>query len=272
MFKPNKPQRFALVAAALVVGAGTASLVLNDGFHGMSWIGGVLITAFLSVLAMTGPEKGKLKTLIATGENPSTVHNNGTTPERAWVIKASNSAEGIGIEYSIMSKLFGKPQIDWKILNRNITNMDQRKVEHFVLSTKTGRKEIYFDISSFVGRNKTINDGVPLSLHDPIFNRIVTITFLPRAAFDLQNFIKEVDGNSNVHDFLDPLDISKINDGFDIRRRGKDKHEIIIDLPQMTAIKLGVLLDLIRKDTDDLEVQDWIDNCTGAIRYALRAS
>lgn len=271
MFKPNKPQRFALVAAALVVAAGTASIVLNDGFQGMSWIGGVLITAFLSVLAMTGKEKDKPQPPIATGDNPSTMHNNGTTPERAWVIKASNSAEGIGIEYSVISKLFGKPQVDWKIVNRSLIDVDIRKVEHFVLSTKTGRKEIYFDVSSFVGQNKTLADGIPMSLHDPIFNRVVTIKFLPRAAFDLQNFINETGDNPKIHDFLDPLDISKIKDGFDGRRRRKDQHEIIIELPQMTAIKLGVLLDLIRKDTEDLEVQDWIDNCTGAIRYALKA-
>ncbi len=271
MFKPNKAQRLALVAAALVVGAGTASLVMNDGFEGVTWIGGVLITVFLSVLAMTGPERDRPPNAIKTADNPSTVHNNGTTPERAWVIKAPNSAEGIRYEYSIMSKLFGKPQTDWKILNRKLMKAGDRTVEHFVLSTNTGRKEIYFDVSSFIEENKTMPDAVPISLHHPVFNRLVTIKFLPRAAFDLQNFIAEMDGNPKLNEFLDAIDVSKIRDGFAARRRRKDQNEIIIDLPQMTAIKLGVLLDLIRKDTDDLEVQDWIDNCTGAIRYALKA-
>ena len=116
-----------------------------------------------------------------------------------------------------------------------------------------------------------MSDAVPISLHHPVYSRLVTIKFLPRAAFDLQNFIIEMDGNPKLNDFLDAMDVSKIRDGFAARRRRKDQNEIIIDLPQMTAIKLGVLLDLIRKDTEDLEVQDWIDNCTGAIRYALKA-
>lgn len=271
MFKPNKAQRLALVAAALVVGAGTASLVLNDGFEGVTWIGGVLITVFLSLIAMTGPEKDRRPNVVETEDNPSTVHNNGTTPQRAWVINAPNSAEGIRAEYSVMSKLFGKPQTDWNILNRKLTKSGVRTVEHFLLSTKTGRKEIYFDVSSFIGENKTMSDGVPPILSHPAFNRLVTIKFLPRAAFDLQNFIVEMDGNPKLNEFLDAVDVSKIKDGFAARRRRKEQNEIIIDLPQMTAIKLGVLLDLIRKDTEDLEVQDWIDNCTGAIRYALKA-
>lgn len=272
MFTPNKPQRFALVAAAVVVGAGTASLVLNNGFEGVTWIGGVLITVFLLVLAMAGSEKNTSPNITKTEENPSTVHNNGTTAERAWIIRAPNSAEGIRLEYSIMSKLFGKPQTDWKIINRTLTKSEGRTVEYFVLSTKTGRKDIYFDVSSFVGSNKTISDAIPLSLHDPIFNKAIKITFLPRAAFDLQNFINEMDGNPKLEEFLDTTDISNIKIGFASRSRRKDQNEIMIELPQMTAIKLGVLLDLIRKDTQDLEVQDWIDNCTGAIRYALTAN
>jgi hypothetical protein len=237
----------------------------------VTWIGGVLITAFLAVFAMNGPEKDRPPNVMATTDKPSTVHNNGTTAERAWVITAANSAEGIRAEYSIMSKLFGKPQQDWKVLNRKIIKSNNKTVEHFTLSSNTGRKEIYFDISSFIGENKTLSDGIPLSLHDPILNRIVTITFLPRAAFDLHNFITELDGQPKFNEFLDALDISKIKDGFAARHRRKGQDEIIIELPQMTAIKLGALLDLIRRDTDDLEVQDWLDNCIGAIRYALKA-
>ena len=244
---------------------------MNDGFEGVTWIGGVLITVFLSILAMTGPERDRTPNAIKTDDNPSTLHNNGTTLERAWVINAPNSVEGIRYEYSIMSKLFGKPKTDWKIINRKLTKSGDRTVEHFVLSTNTGRKEIYFDVSSFIGKNKTISDAVPISLDHPFYNRLVTIKFLPRAAFDLQNFIAEMDGNPKFNEFLDTIDVSKILDGFAARRRHQDQNEITIDLPQMTAIKLGVLLDLIRKDTEDLEVQDWIDNCTGAIRYALKA-
>jgi hypothetical protein len=270
MFKPNRPQRYALLIAALVIGVGTASLVLSDGFEGVTWIAGVLVTAALAFIGLSGPDRAQA-VHTAPVANAAPANGDGSSLERALPIKAANSAEGIRIEYETLSKLFGKPKADWNILGRKVLQHSGRSIEHFVLSTKAGRKEMFFDISMFVGQNKSVADAIPVSLHDPILNRSVTITFLPRAAFDLQNFLTEIDGNSKAAELLDARDMANLKAAFEKRRKREGQDEIIIDLPQMTAIKLGVLLEMVRKQTEVLEVQDWLDNCAGAIRYALQA-
>ncbi|MCZ8087960.1 MAG: hypothetical protein ACK5WW_08110 [Brevundimonas sp.] len=170
-----------------------------------------------------------------------------------------------------MSKLFGRANIDWKILHRSVRRESTSAVEHFVLNTKNGRREIFFDGSSFIDKNLSSADAIGPAENDPMFQRVVEIRFLPKAAFDLSGFIHQTSSSEKLREFLSDDDLMNIRRGFDERKRPKGKDEIIVRLPQMTAIKLGVLLDLIRNDTNDLEVQDWIDNCTGAIRYALSA-
>lgn len=170
-----------------------------------------------------------------------------------------------------MSKLFGKPNADWKILNRNIINNDNKTIEHFILSTKTGHKEIYFDITSFIGSNKSFSDGIPLPRNDIAFNRVVSITFIPKDAFDLHQFINHIKDSKKAKEFFEPKDIEDLDNAFSNRFRREDKNEITVKLHQFTAIKLGVCLEMMRKDTKDLHVQNWADNCTGAIKHALRS-
>lgn len=80
----------------------------------------------------------------------------GSTPDTAIFIHAANSIEGIPREYAALRALFGESNRDWKLLNRSVINTNNgRMLEKFVLSASNRRREVYFDITSWMSGNTT---------------------------------------------------------------------------------------------------------------------
>jgi hypothetical protein len=80
----------------------------------------------------------------------------GSTPDTAIFIPAANSIEGIPREYAALRALFGESNRDWKLLNRSVINTNNgRMLDKFVLSASNRRREVYFDITSWMSGNTT---------------------------------------------------------------------------------------------------------------------
>jgi hypothetical protein len=78
----------------------------------------------------------------------------GATPETAIRIWAANSIEGIPKEYAMLTAMFGSPNKDWKLIGRSLIHLDDgRKLEKFIIGVCNKRKEVYFDITEFMGGN-----------------------------------------------------------------------------------------------------------------------
>lgn len=78
----------------------------------------------------------------------------GSTLESAIPIHAANSLEGIPKEYAILRAMFGTEQRDWKLIDRFLTHTDDgRKIEKLIVNASGKRKEVYFDVTSFVSGN-----------------------------------------------------------------------------------------------------------------------
>jgi len=77
----------------------------------------------------------------------------GSCPEKAVVINATNSISGIDAEYKWIEKFYGKRNKDWKVLTRmHGSNENGKSHETFEIECIDGRRaKIVFDISAFYG-------------------------------------------------------------------------------------------------------------------------
>jgi len=82
--------------------------------------------------------------------------NNGDTIEDAIIVGAENEDEGVKAEYEYISQKYGEQEKKWKsesqaLLKDNKTGKRYDKIKFKLLETGE-EKEIYFDISSFFGK------------------------------------------------------------------------------------------------------------------------
>lgn len=81
-------------------------------------------------------------------------HEPGATPASAIRIRAKNSIEGIPKEYAVLEAMFGTRSKDWKLIDRSLIHEDDgRKLEKFIISASSVRKEVYFDVSEMMSGN-----------------------------------------------------------------------------------------------------------------------
>ena len=87
----------------------------------------------------------------ATGRSQSSVDTpDGTARERAIVIRATSSIDGIDAEYRWLESRFGKQGRDWTIDTRMNGTEGSKSYETFFVRLANGEEQtIHFDISSF---------------------------------------------------------------------------------------------------------------------------
>jgi hypothetical protein len=125
-----------------------------------------VLSAFTNALlyCSTSAEVRQVLNKPVTLEKPS---QNGLTPATAIPIKAANSAEGIPKEYAAMIALFGRPNRDWKKMDRSTIEYQNRILEKFILSVADRRTEVYFDITGWV-KNNVIPDRPVTPIKAPL--------------------------------------------------------------------------------------------------------
>lgn len=78
----------------------------------------------------------------------------GDTPATAVVISgAPNSRIGIDAEYYFLEKIFGQPNVDWKLKRQSVIHEKGKIYDRMDLELKDGsKKTVFFDITEFFGK------------------------------------------------------------------------------------------------------------------------
>jgi len=77
----------------------------------------------------------------------------GSSMERAVVINAENSPAGIRAEYEYIARLYGRRNIDWRLIRQFIINCEGRYYDVLRICLSNGEeKPVWFDINSFFGK------------------------------------------------------------------------------------------------------------------------
>ncbi|WP_157803989.1 hypothetical protein [Acidovorax sp. 69] len=89
----------------------------------------------------------------AAQPQPASHAPDGYTRDRAIVIRATSSVQGIDAEYQWLEAHFGKQDRDWSIEMRMNGTEGSKSYETFLIRLANGEeKDVHFDISSFYGR------------------------------------------------------------------------------------------------------------------------
>jgi len=78
----------------------------------------------------------------------------GDTPATAVVISgAPNSRVGIDAEYYYLGKIYGQPNVDWKLKRQSVIHEKGKVYDRLDLELKDGgKKTVFFDITEFFGK------------------------------------------------------------------------------------------------------------------------
>ena len=78
----------------------------------------------------------------------------GDTPETAVIIAgAPNSRIGIDAEYYFLEKIFGQPDVDWKLKRQSVLHKNGKDYDRMEIELKDGsKKDVFFDITEFFGK------------------------------------------------------------------------------------------------------------------------
>ena len=91
------------------------------------------------------------KILLKKG-NIEFIGGTGNTLLDAIIIKGTKSEKsGMEAEIFYLEKLYGKKNIDWRILRQRVLEKDKRTYDFFIIETKEPKKtiNIFFDITEF---------------------------------------------------------------------------------------------------------------------------
>ncbi len=77
----------------------------------------------------------------------------GRSLETAFKLPAQGSGSAVPLEYAVLEKLFGNKGSDWRVHDR--TGSGQH-IEKFILETRQGRREVFFDITEVLGTKDTV--------------------------------------------------------------------------------------------------------------------
>jgi hypothetical protein len=78
----------------------------------------------------------------------------GDTPATAVLVSgAPNSRVGIDAEYYYLGKIFGQPNVDWKLKRQSVLQEKGKVYDRMDLELKDGsKKTVFFDITEFFGK------------------------------------------------------------------------------------------------------------------------
>jgi hypothetical protein len=100
----------------------------------------------------------KKNVVIANNKNIVSVKNvtfsggDGSSFNKAIIIKAKNSTDGIAAEYKYVSKKYGRRGVDWKMIQQSLSYNKKKPYDILKINYKEKEINIYFDISSFFGK------------------------------------------------------------------------------------------------------------------------
>lgn len=80
--------------------------------------------------------------------------SSGLTMDEAVVIHASNSMEGIPLEYQFVAKKEGKRGVDWNLVQQSLQQNNDKSYDVLVINLTKNNEEktYYFDITNFFGK------------------------------------------------------------------------------------------------------------------------
>ena len=76
----------------------------------------------------------------------------GSSYEKAIIVKAKNSSEGIGAEYKYLDQKYGRRGIDWQMIQQYLSYNNKKPFDILKIKYKGKVLNIYFEISSFFGK------------------------------------------------------------------------------------------------------------------------
>lgn len=101
------------------------------------------IIVLLSIYSCSSAGKGTASTSKESNQN------DGSSIEKAIVIKASNERNGVSAEYTKLDKLFP----NYRVKSQGVTSKGSKEYDVISIVTSTGEdKVIYFDITNFYGK------------------------------------------------------------------------------------------------------------------------
>ena len=77
---------------------------------------------------------------------------NGSSYEKAVIIKAKNSRVGISAEYKYLEQKYGKRGIDWQFIQQALSYKNKKPFDVLTIKYKEKEFSVYFEISSFFGK------------------------------------------------------------------------------------------------------------------------
>lgn len=85
-------------------------------------------------------------------DNAQFYGGDGSSFEKAIIIKAKTSSEGIAAEYNYLEKKYGRKNVDWQMIQQSLSYHNKKPFD--ILKIKHNNKEfdVYFEISSFFGK------------------------------------------------------------------------------------------------------------------------
>lgn len=77
----------------------------------------------------------------------------GSSLDKALIVNAANSDEGVPAEWRYLVATFGRKDVDWSLDRKLLQESNGRHYDVFTLKLKDGQKKVvYLDITSFYGR------------------------------------------------------------------------------------------------------------------------
>ena len=112
----------------------------------------LFITLFLSSCG------AKKNIVSANNTNTISVKNvtfsggDGSSYEKAIIVKAKNSTDGIGAEYKYLDQKYGRRGVDWQMIQQSLSYKNNKPFDVLKIKYKGKVLNIYFEISSFFGK------------------------------------------------------------------------------------------------------------------------
>lgn len=85
-------------------------------------------------------------------DNAQFYGGDGSSFEKAIIIKAKTSSEGIAAEYNYLEKKYGRKYVDWQMIQQSLSYHNKKPFDILKIKYKDKTFNVYFEISSFFGK------------------------------------------------------------------------------------------------------------------------
>lgn len=112
----------------------------------------LFITLFLSSCGVKKNTVSTNNTNKISVENVTFSGGNGSSFEKAIIVKAKNSTDGIGAEYKYLDQKYGRRGVDWQLIQQSLSHKNNKPFDVLKIKYKGKVVNVYFEISSFFGK------------------------------------------------------------------------------------------------------------------------